>query len=62
MENLVVSQLENDSPDCMEPECLLLCSEELAACPCGESDENSRHSHMLFTSGSLFYYYIPIYI
>jgi hypothetical protein len=49
MENLVVFQLENYSPDCMEPEYLFPCSEELAACPCGESDKNSRHSHRLFT-------------
>jgi hypothetical protein len=49
MENIVGSQLENYSPYCMEPEYLLLCSEELAACPCGESDKNSRHSHTLFT-------------
>jgi len=41
MENQLVSQLENYFPDCMKPEYLFLCLEELAACPCGESDENS---------------------
>ena len=33
----------------MEPEYLLLNLEELAACPCDESGENSWHTHTLFT-------------